>query len=86
MDITHAVAKALAAQRVIAGVTICRLAEASGIPERTLSRLLSGDAEIKVAQLGALARVLGSTTSEIVVEGERILDRAERRDESEGRA
>ena len=59
MDINEATAKAIAAERSAAGLTIKELSEKSGVPERTLIRMLKNERDIKVTQIAQLAEVFG---------------------------
>jgi len=53
-----ALADQLRAEVAVAKITVRDLARKSGVPERTLARLLSGERTIDVAQLDMLCRAL----------------------------
>lgn len=55
MDMNHVIAKAISAERAIAGMTVRELSEASGIPVSTLMRILSAERDIKINQIAQLA-------------------------------
>lgn len=78
MDMNEAVAKALSAERTIAGLTVRKLAEAAGIPERSLMRILQAERDIKVNQVELLAHALRLYPHEIIEHAEVILERANR--------
>lgn len=78
MDINEATAKALSAERAASGLTIKELAEKSGIPERTLIRVLKGERDINMLQISKLAPVYGMQPHEIIVEAERYIARDRR--------
>ena len=78
MDINEATAKALSAERAASGLTIKELAEKSGIPERTLIRVLKGERDINILQISKLAPVYGMQPHEIIVEAERYIARDRR--------
>lgn len=75
MDINEAVARAINAERGAANLTIKQLAEKSGIPERTLIRILKAERDIKVDQLAMLADAFGITPSQLVQESENLQSR-----------
>lgn len=77
MDMNEAVAKAISAERGAAGMTIKELAEKSGVPERTLIRLLKAERDIKVDQLAALADVFGITPAALIAEAQKYQKREE---------
>lgn len=52
MDMNQAIAKAISAERAIAGMTVRELSEASGIPVSTLMRILSAERDIKILWRG----------------------------------
>ena len=68
MDMNDAVAKAISAERGATGLTIKELSKKSGIPERTLVRLLKSEREIKVNQLEKLADAFGITPMKLLDE------------------
>lgn len=78
IDMNEATAKAIAAERAAAGLTTKRLAEESGIPERTLIRILKAERDIKVTQLAQLADVFNLYPHELIEEAERFQRRAQR--------
>lgn len=75
MDMNDATAKAIAAERAIANLTVKRLAEISGIPERSLMRVLQAERDIKVTQVAQIATALGIAPHEIIARAEEILAR-----------
>lgn len=78
MDMNEAVAKAISAERSIAGMTVRQLADAAGIPERSLMRVLQAERDIKVNQVELIAEALKLYPHEIVEHAETILERANR--------
>ena len=78
MDMNEAVAKAVGAERTIADMTVRKLAEEAGIPERSLMRILQAEREINVNQIEKLARAFKLYPHEIIEHAETILERAER--------
>lgn len=78
MDMNEATSKALAAERSAAHLTIKELAEKSGVPERTLIRVLKNERNINVIQVAQLANALGVYPHEIIESAERFVERAER--------
>lgn len=78
MDINEATAKAIAAERSAAGLTIKELSEKSGVPERTLIRMLKNERDIKVTQIAQLAEVFGINSHELIEEAEKFIARAAR--------
>jgi len=74
----EAVAKALSAERTIAGLTVRKLAEVAGIPERSLMRILQAERDIKVNQIELLAQALRLYPHEIIEHAEQILERSQR--------
>lgn len=78
MDINEATAKAIAAERSAAGLTIKELSEKSGVPERTLIRMLKNERDIKVTQIAQLSEVFGINPHELIEEAEKFVDRADR--------
>lgn len=79
MDMNEAVAKAIGAERNVAGLTVRKLAEVAGIPERSLMRILQAERDIKVNQVEQLARALRLYPHEIIEHAETILERSTRR-------
>lgn len=75
MDINKATAKAIAAERAIAGLTVRELSEKAGIPLSTLMRILGAEREIKVTQVDRLAHAFGIYPHEIIERAEAILGR-----------
>lgn len=78
MDMNEAVAKAIAAERTIAGVTVRQLASDAGIPERSLMRILGAEREINVNQVEKIAAAFKLYPHEIIEHAEQILERANR--------
>ncbi len=64
--INEALAAELRAAKAILNITQQRLSDASGIPMRTLTRVLAGDRDIDVKQLAALAGPLGVSSEELM--------------------
>lgn len=83
MDINEATAKAIAAERSAAGLTIKELSEKSGVPERTLIRMLKNERDIKVTQIAQLAEVFGINPHELIEEAEKFIARAARNEARE---
>ena len=83
MDINEATAKAIAAERSAAGLTIKELSEKSGVPERTLIRMLKNERDIKVTQIAQLAEVFGINPHELIEEAEKFITRAARNEARE---
>lgn len=79
MDMNEATAKAIAAERAIAGITVRELAKRSGIPESSLNRVLGAQRDIKVNQIHKLAEVLGVYPHEIIEHAENLMDREQSR-------
>ena len=77
MDMNQAVAKAIAAERAIAGLTVRELSTRADIPLSTLMRILGAEREIKITQLEQLAAVFGITPVDIVLRAQEIRERAE---------
>lgn len=77
MDMNQAVAKAIAAERAIAGLTVRELSTRADIPLSTLMRILGAEREIKITQLEQLAAVFGITPVDIVLRAQEICERAE---------
>jgi transcriptional regulator with XRE-family HTH domain len=75
MDINEATAKAISAERSAAGLTIKELAEKSGVPERTLIRILKDERDIKVDQLWRLSEVFAILPHELLENAERYMER-----------
>lgn len=67
MDMNQAVAKAIAAERAISGLTVRQLSAVSGVPISSLMRILSAEREIKVTQLEQLATAFGITPVDIIL-------------------
>lgn len=78
MNINEATAMALSAERSAAHMTIKRLAEESGIPERTLIRILKGERDINVLQIARACAVLGLYPHELIEEAEKYMERSGR--------
>lgn len=77
MDMNQAVAKAIAAERAIAGLTVRQLSAVSGVPISSLMRILSAEREIKVTQLEQLATAFGITPVDIILRAQEIRERTE---------
>ena len=73
MDMNQAIAKAISAERAIAGMTVRELSEASGIPVSTLMRILSAD--IKINQITQLAEAFHTTPADLVWRAQEIIRR-----------
>lgn len=61
-------------------MTVKELSEKSGVPERSLMRVLQAEREIKINQLAQIAAGLDIYPHEIVESAENILDRETRRE------
>lgn len=72
----EAMAKAIASERAISGMTVKQLAEASGIPERTLMRMLQAERDIKVDQLALVAAAFDLPPHKLMARAEEIRERA----------
>ena len=77
MDMNQAVAKAIAAERAISGLTVRQLSAVSGVPVSSLMRILGAEREIKVTQLEQLATAFGITPVDIIMRAQEIRERAE---------
>lgn len=77
MDMNQAVAKAIAAERAISGLTVRQLSAVSGVPVSSLMRILGAEREIKVTQLEQLATAFGITPVDILMRAQEIRERAE---------
>ena len=75
MDMNHGIAKAISAERAIAGMTVRELSEASGIPVSTLMRILSAERDIKINQIAQLARAFHTTPADLVWRAQEIIRR-----------
>lgn len=78
MDMNQAVAKAIAAERSIAGLTVRELSERSGIPMSSLMRVLGAQREIKVNQVELIASALEIYPHEIIETAEALIERESR--------
>lgn len=78
MDMNEAVAKAIGAERSIADLTVRELALLSGIPERSLMRILQAERDIKVNQVEQLSTAMKLYPHEIIERAEVILERSKR--------
>ena len=78
MDMNEAVSKAIAAERSAAHMTIKELAEKSGVPERTLIRLLKNERNINVMQVAQISNAVGIYPHELIESAERFMERDER--------
>ena len=85
MDMNQAVAKAIAAERAIAGLTVRQLSAVSGVPVSSLMRILGAEREIKVTQLEQLATAFGITPVDILIRAQEIRERSEVMREAEER-
>ena len=74
-----ALADEVRAEMGVTRMTARALSKASGIPERTLARLVSGERSIDVAQLDMISRAFGLSMATL-------LQRAEARAAAEGEA
>lgn len=75
MNMNHAIAKAISAERAIAGMTVRELSEASGIPVSTLMRILSAERDIKINQIAQLARAFHTTPADLVWRAQELIRR-----------
>lgn len=75
MDMNQGIAKAISAERAIAGMTVRELSEASGIPVSTLMRILSAERDIKINQIAQLAEAFHTTPADLVWRGQEIIRR-----------
>lgn len=75
MDMNHAIAKAISAERAIAGMTVRELSEASDIPVSTLMRILSAERDIKINQIAQLAEAFHTTPADLVWRAQEIIRR-----------
>lgn len=82
MDMNEATAKAIAAERSIAGITIRELSIQANIPQSSLMRVLQAEREIKVNQVAKIALALGLYPHEIIETAENILEREQRREQA----
>ena len=80
MDMNEATSKAIAAERAAAHMTVKELAEKSGVPERTLIRLLKNERKINVIQVAQIASAIGIYPHELIEEAERYIKRNQRHD------
>ncbi|RYN04954.1 helix-turn-helix domain-containing protein [Bifidobacterium animalis] len=78
MDMNEAVSRVISAERSAAKLTIKELAEKSGIPERTLIRVLKGERDINVMQISKLAPVFGIYPHELIESAESFVERDRR--------
>lgn len=78
MDMNEATSKAIAAERSAAHMTIKELASKSGVPERTLIRLLKNERNINVIQIAQIADAVGIYPHELIESAERFIERDER--------
>lgn len=69
------IAKAISAERAIAGMTVRELSEASGIPVSTLMRILSAERDIKINQISQLARAFHTTPADLVWRAQEVIRR-----------
>lgn len=78
MEFTEAVAKAIAAERAISGMTVRELSAASGIPVSTLMRIIKAERDIKVDQLAKLGAAMGVDPASFLTRAGEIAARDER--------
>ena len=69
--LTSGVAEVLRAERGARRMTVKEVVKASGVPERSLLRVLSGDHDISVSQIARIAAALGVTGEYVMREAER---------------
>ena len=62
-----AIVRQVQAERARRGMTVEQLAEASGIPPRTLFRYLSGERSMPLKAVGLLAEGLGLTPDKLII-------------------
>jgi transcriptional regulator with XRE-family HTH domain len=72
----EAMAKAISAERAISGMTVKELSAASGIPERTLMRMLLAERDIKIDQLALVADAFGIAPHQLMARAEEIRARS----------
>lgn len=75
-DFTEYVGRALDAERSAARLTVEELAELSGVPKRTLYRVLNAERDITIRQLAMIAPVFRLQPSDIFADAERRMVRA----------
>lgn len=75
MDMNEATSAAISAERAIAKLTVKELSALSGIPERSLMRILQAERDIKVNQIADLAAALRIYPHELIESAEIILAR-----------
>lgn len=75
MDMNHAIAKAISAERAIAGMTVREVSEASDISVSTLMRILSAERDIKINQIAQLAEAFHTTPADLVWRAQEIIRR-----------
>lgn len=76
MDMNEATAKAISAERAIAGITIRDLSDRTGIPMSSLMRVLQAEREIKVNQVAKIAAAFEVYPHDLIEHAERILERS----------
>lgn len=82
-----ALAATLNGERVACSMTFDDLAEAAGIPKRTLLRKISTtERHLNIEEVRRIAQALGLTVTEVMVRAEERLERAARQGEAEKRA
>lgn len=82
MDMNEATSKAIAAERSAARMTIKELAKESGVPERTLIRLIKNERNINVNQLAQISNAIGLYPHELIETAERYLKRENKKETS----
>lgn len=78
----EATSKAIAAERSAARMTIKELAKESGVPERTLIRLIKNERNINVNQLAQISNAIGLYPHELIETAERYLKRENKKETS----
>jgi transcriptional regulator with XRE-family HTH domain len=72
MDLTQAVAAVLRSERALQQVTYRELADGSGISQRAIYRMLSGQVKIVLGDLDKVAGVLGFKPWEVIQRAEEV--------------
>ncbi|AUS34642.1 transcriptional regulator [Rhodococcus qingshengii] len=72
-EYTAAVADELRAARIEQGMTQMQLAETSGIPRSTISKILAGGQPIDLSELRAICTALGLSAVQVMQSAERRL-------------
>ena len=79
-----ALADTLRAEMGVARISLRDLSKRSGVPERTLSRLVSGERTIDVTQLDGIAKALGLSSLQLLEMAETRARAAEREGPGKG--